>query len=54
MMSLIFVIALAAFLAGVATAVFLVLVVGIRRNDRPDRILHPQPKAGRSTPVPAV
>ena len=46
MISLIFVIALAAFLAGAATAVFLMLVVGIRKNDRPDRILQPQPKAG--------
>lgn len=54
MISLIFVIALAAFLAGAATAVFLMLVVGIRKNDRPDRILQPSPTPGRWTPAPAA
>jgi hypothetical protein len=33
------VIAAVAYLAGVASAVFLVTVIGIRRGDRPERIL---------------
>lgn len=41
---LIFVIVLTAFLAGAATAVFLMLAIGIRRNDRPDRVLQSQLK----------
>ena len=35
MVSFVLVIALAAFLAGAATAVFFVLVIGIRKADRP-------------------
>jgi hypothetical protein len=42
MASLILVIALTAFLAGAATAVFLMLAIGIRKADRPDRILQPR------------
>lgn len=38
MASLVPVIALTAFLAGAATAVFLMLFIGIRRGDRPERI----------------
>jgi hypothetical protein len=34
------VITVVAYLAGVASAVFLVTVVGIRRGDRPERILN--------------
>lgn len=33
------VIALTAFLAGVGAAVFIILVIGIRKGDRPERIL---------------
>jgi hypothetical protein len=43
------VIALTAFLAGAATAVFTMLVIGIRKSDRP-RSLPP----ARSTPLDAV
>jgi len=39
MASLIFVIALTAFLGGAAAAVFFMLVTGIRKGDRPERIL---------------
>ena len=42
MASLIFVIALTAFLGGAATAVFFMLVTGIRKGDRPERILEPR------------
>jgi hypothetical protein len=38
MTSLVLVAALVSFLAGVATAVFLMLFTGIRRGDRPERI----------------
>jgi hypothetical protein len=41
MASLMLVIALTAFLAGAATAMFLMLIIGIRRGDRPERILQP-------------
>ena len=34
-----FVIALVAFLSGAASAAFLMVVIGIRRGDRPERIL---------------
>lgn len=39
MAALMVVIALAAFLAGAAAAVFFMLVTGIRKGDRPERIL---------------
>lgn len=39
MISLVLVVALVAFVAGAAAAVFLVLFIGIRRGDRPERIL---------------
>ena len=45
---LVLVIALTAFLAGAATAVFFMLVTGIRKGDRPERILEP-----RSSPLDA-
>jgi hypothetical protein len=38
MASLVLVVALIAFSAGVATAVFLMLFIGIRKGDRPERI----------------
>jgi hypothetical protein len=37
------VIAGVAYLAGVASAVFLVTVIGIRKGDRPERILNASP-----------
>ena len=39
MTSLMLVVALIAFLAGVTAAVFLMLFIGIRKGDRPERIL---------------
>jgi hypothetical protein len=39
MASLVLVIALTAFLGGAATAVFFMLFIGIRKGDRPERIL---------------
>ena len=39
MTSFVLVIALVAFLAGAAAAIFLMLVIGIRKGDRPERIL---------------
>ena len=39
MASLVLVVALIAFLAGVTAAVFLMLFIGIRKGDRPERIL---------------
>jgi hypothetical protein len=39
MTSLVIVVALTAFLVGVATAVFLMLCIGIRKGDRPERIV---------------
>lgn len=38
MASLVLVVALISFLAGVTAAVFLMLFIGIRRGDRPERI----------------
>jgi hypothetical protein len=43
------VIALVAYLSGAASAVFLMVVIGIRRGDRPERIIDSassQPEAG--------
>jgi hypothetical protein len=42
MASLVLVIALTAFLAGAAAAVFSMLFIGIRKGDRPERILKPR------------
>ena len=39
MASLMLVVALIAFLAGVTAAVFLMLFIGIRKGDRPERVL---------------
>lgn len=44
-MAAMFVVALVAFLAGVAAAVFLMLFIGIRMGDRPERILGNQKSA---------
>jgi hypothetical protein len=40
MISIGFVIAITAFLAGAATTLFFTMVIGIRRNDRPGRRRH--------------
>ena len=42
MASLVLVVALIAFLAGVAAAVFLMLFIGIRKGDRPERVTGPR------------
>jgi len=42
MVSLVLVVALIAFLAGVAAAVFLMLFIGIRKGDRPERVTGPR------------
>ena len=39
MASFVLVVALVAFLGGIATAVFLMLFIGIRKGDRPERIV---------------
>lgn len=39
MASLVLVVALITFLGGIATAVFLMLFIGIRKGDRPERIV---------------
>jgi hypothetical protein len=42
MASLVLVVALIAFLAGVTAAVFLMLFIGIRKGDRPERVTGPR------------
>ena len=39
MISLVLMVAVVAFMAGAATSVFIMLFIGIRRGDRPERIL---------------
>ena len=42
MASFVLVVALVAFLTGAATAVFLILIISIRKGDRPDRVQGPR------------
>ena len=49
MASVLIVVAVTAFLSGAATAVFVMLVIGIRKADQPHRL-----PGGRSTPLDTV